>query len=152
MTQLGQGKNFTVSENVTLSSLNTANGIVQTDGSGNLSTSTAIPNGTTGTTQSDYDGSTKLATNAYVDSAALNVSSGLARGFIVSYSSTTNVGVSAGILEANGEIYTLSYDRLVRKIIVAIGFISLLGNEPSIKSDISVSAPSLALLRVLYAA
>lgn len=54
---------------LTLSGLNTANGIVQTDGSGGLSTSTGLPNGTTATTQSQGDNSTKLATTAYTDAA-----------------------------------------------------------------------------------
>lgn len=54
---------------MTLSGLNTVNGIVQTDGSGVLSTSTTLPNGTLATTQSASDNSTKLATTAYVEAA-----------------------------------------------------------------------------------
>ena len=49
--------------------LNTANGIVQTDISGNFSSSTSLPDGTTATTQSQGDSSTKLATTSYVDTA-----------------------------------------------------------------------------------
>jgi len=61
--------NLIVDTGVTISGLNTANGIVQTDGSGVLSTSVALPDGTTATTQSADDNSTKVATTAYVDAA-----------------------------------------------------------------------------------
>jgi len=47
--------------------LNTANGIVQTNSSGVFSSSTTLPDGTKGVTQTQGDGSTKLATTAYVD-------------------------------------------------------------------------------------
>jgi hypothetical protein len=70
--QLNQDLTNTASpifNNVTLSSLNTLDGIVTTNGSGVLSSSTDIPNGTTATTQSPLDGSTKLATTEYVDLA-----------------------------------------------------------------------------------
>jgi hypothetical protein len=53
----------------TLSSLNVLNGIIRTDGSGVLSSSTDLPDGTTGTTQSADDNSTKLSTTEYVDNA-----------------------------------------------------------------------------------
>jgi len=52
---------------LTLSSLNTANGIVQTDGSGVLSTSTDLPDGTTATTQPAGTSNTTIATTAYAD-------------------------------------------------------------------------------------
>lgn len=50
-------------------SLSVLNGIVQTNAIGLLSSSTSLPNGTTATTQTALDNSTKLATTAYVDSA-----------------------------------------------------------------------------------
>ena len=49
-----------------LSFLTTANGIVQTDATGLLSSSTVLPNGTTATTQTAGDNTTKLATTAFV--------------------------------------------------------------------------------------
>ena len=52
---------------LTLSALNVTNGIVQTNVSGVFSSSTTLPDGTTCTTQSDDDNSTKLATTAYAD-------------------------------------------------------------------------------------
>ncbi len=51
------------------SELALANGIVQIDTSGYLSSSITLPNGTLCTTQAASDNSTKLATTAYVDSA-----------------------------------------------------------------------------------
>jgi hypothetical protein len=49
--------------------LSTSNGIVTTSSAGLFATSTALPNGTTATTQAAADNSTKLATTAYVDTA-----------------------------------------------------------------------------------
>jgi hypothetical protein len=63
--------NSTITGTVTFSSLNTADGIVQTDGSGVLSSSVTLPDGTLATTQSPSDNSTKIATTAYVDAAVL---------------------------------------------------------------------------------
>lgn len=54
---------------LTLSGLSIANGIVQTNGSGVLSSSVTLPDGTLATTQAPLDNSTKLATTAYVDNA-----------------------------------------------------------------------------------
>lgn len=54
----------------TLSTLTVAGGIVQTDGAGVLSSSVTLPNGTLATTQTQDDNSTKVATTAYVDTAA----------------------------------------------------------------------------------
>lgn len=54
--------------NVTIPAFTTS-GIVLNNASGVLSTGTALPNGTTATTQSANDNSTKVATTAYVDSA-----------------------------------------------------------------------------------
>ena len=51
--------------------LNTVGGIIQTDGSGVLSTSVTLPDGTLATTQTPLDNSTKLATTAYADLAIL---------------------------------------------------------------------------------
>jgi hypothetical protein len=53
----------------TLSSLTTANGILRTDGAGLVTSSVDLPNGTTATTQTDGDNTTKLATTAFVQSA-----------------------------------------------------------------------------------
>lgn len=44
-------------------------GVLNSDASGNLTASTALPSGTTATTQSASDNSTKVATTAYVDAA-----------------------------------------------------------------------------------
>lgn len=63
------GAKLTVSTTLAAGSLNVANGIVQTSAAGLFSTSTALPNGTTATTQAASDNSTKVATTAYVDSA-----------------------------------------------------------------------------------
>ena len=65
------GAKLTILGTLGASSLNTANGIVQTSSTGLFSTSTALPNGTTATTQSTGDNSTKVATTAYVDTAVL---------------------------------------------------------------------------------
>src|ERR1700733_1315011 len=56
------------SGNVTIPAF-TASGIVFNNASGDLLSGTVLPNGTTATTQSSGDNSTKLATTAYVDSA-----------------------------------------------------------------------------------
>ena len=55
----------------TFPALNTAFGIVQTNGSGVFSSSITLPDGTLATTQSPLDNSTKLATTAYVDAAVV---------------------------------------------------------------------------------
>lgn len=55
---------------VTISDL-TISQLVLTDGSKKLVSGTALPNGTTGTTQSPGDASTKVATDSYVDAAVL---------------------------------------------------------------------------------
>jgi len=54
---------------IQFSALNTANGIVRTSGSGQFTTSTDLPDGTTATTQSPGDNTTKLATTAFVEAA-----------------------------------------------------------------------------------
>jgi len=59
----------TLNNLATLTNLPVANGIVQTDVSGNLSSSVTLPDGTLATTQPAFDGSTKLATTKYVDDA-----------------------------------------------------------------------------------
>lgn len=53
----------------TLSGLSTLNGIVTTNGSGVLSSSVTLPDGTLAITQSLGDNSTKLATTGYVDAS-----------------------------------------------------------------------------------
>jgi hypothetical protein len=66
----------------TVAGLATANSsLLVTDGSGVPSLSTAIPSGVTATTQSASDNSTKVATTAYVDSAAGSASVPLNFGF-----------------------------------------------------------------------
>lgn len=57
---------------LTISTLNTVNGIVQTNGSGVFSSSVTLPNGTLATTQSPGDNTTKVATTAFV-TAAVNI-------------------------------------------------------------------------------
>lgn len=67
-------------------------GIVTNNSSGVLSTSTALPSGTTATTQSAGDNSTKVATTAYVDGAvATTFVSGT---YTPTISNTTNVASS----------------------------------------------------------
>jgi len=56
---------------LTLSGLAVANGIVQTDGAGVLSSSVTLPDGTLATTQALSDSSTKLATTAFVQSLTM---------------------------------------------------------------------------------
>lgn len=53
----------------TLSSLTTANGILTTSAAGLVSSSTALPDGTTATTQTLGDNTTKVATTAFVQAA-----------------------------------------------------------------------------------
>ena len=61
----------TLSGTTTLSALTIANGILQTDVNGVLSSSITLPDGTLATTQSSNDNSTKLATTAYVENAVI---------------------------------------------------------------------------------
>lgn len=58
-----------VQNSVTFDDIKLANGIVTTDATGLLGSTTDLTDGTTATTQSAADNSTKLATTAYVDSA-----------------------------------------------------------------------------------
>jgi len=55
------------------SELTTANGLLRTDGSGNVTSSIDLPDGTTGTTQTAGDNSTKIATTAYIDGQKVSV-------------------------------------------------------------------------------
>lgn len=84
----------------------TASQLVATDASKNLTNVTALPNGTTATTQSAGDNSTKVATTAYVATAVAAVPSGLTVGTTTIASGTTTriLYDNAGVL---GE-YTLS--------------------------------------------
>jgi len=59
----------------------------------NLSGTPALPNGTTGTTQTALDNSTKLATTAYVDSAAPNAVFAFSTGLLTSLHITTGYAV-----------------------------------------------------------
>lgn len=67
------GTALTASGTITFSGLSVLDGIVTTNGTGVLASSTALPNGTTATTQSADDKSTKVATTAYVDNAYFTV-------------------------------------------------------------------------------
>lgn len=58
-----------VSGNLKVTELALANGIVQSDADGDLTSSVTLPDGTLATTQAQFDGSTKLATTAYCDTA-----------------------------------------------------------------------------------
>lgn len=61
--------NTLIAGSVTISPFSVA-GVVTNNSSGVLASATALPNGTTATTQSAADNSTKVATTAYVDRAA----------------------------------------------------------------------------------
>jgi hypothetical protein len=65
--------------------------VVSTTTSGVLTASSALPNGTTATTQSVSDNSTKVATTAYVDTAVFNGQAGLNVHASVVAASTTNI-------------------------------------------------------------
>lgn len=65
--------------------------VVSTTTSGVLTASSALPNGTTATTQSVSDNSTKVATTAYVDTAVFNGQAGLNVHAGVVAASTTNI-------------------------------------------------------------
>jgi hypothetical protein len=59
--------------NYIFSELTTANGILRVDGSGNMTASVTLPDGTLGTTQSAGDNTTKIATTAFVQGERRNV-------------------------------------------------------------------------------
>lgn len=65
--------------------------VVSTTTSGVLTASSALPNGTTATTQSSSDNSTKVATTAYVDTAVFNGQAGFNVHASVAVASTTNI-------------------------------------------------------------
>jgi len=68
LTTFLQGNN---DQTIVIPHYTTVNGLLYTDGSGNISQSTALPNGTTATTQAALSNDTKLATDAYTDNAIL---------------------------------------------------------------------------------
>ena len=111
MTQKGQGKGVVFEEDavfggsVTITDLALAGGIVRTDGAGIFSSSVTLPDGTLATTQTTKDNTTKIASTAYAD-----IRPGRREGFLVKYSSTTAVAITAGTIEANGKLYTLASD------------------------------------------
>ncbi len=65
--------------------------VVSTTTSGVLTASSALPNGTTATTQSSSDNSTKVATTAYVDTAVFNGQAGFNVHASVAAASTANI-------------------------------------------------------------
>jgi hypothetical protein len=83
----------------------------------NLSGTPVLPNGTTATTQSASDNSTKLATTAYVDGASANVNLGDGSdGALVFDGSTTVLGI---VPVAN--VYTLTKDLFATNLTVNNG-------------------------------
>lgn len=74
----------------------TANGLLYTDGSGNVTQSQTMPNGTLATTQAAADNSTKLATTAYVDRIAQ-----ISGSFSGAGTATTVFTVTIGSTQAN---------------------------------------------------
>jgi hypothetical protein len=78
--------------------------VVSTTTSGVLTASSALPNGTTATTQSTSDNSTKVATTAYVDTAVFNGQAGFNVHAAVVAASTTNITgtYTAGSADASG--------------------------------------------------
>ena len=80
-------------------------GVLQTDGSGNVTAGAALANGTTATTQSAGDNSTKVATTAYVDARSLSGT------YTPTTTNGTNVTTSNGITAYYtrvGDIVTVS--------------------------------------------
>ena len=77
------------------SELNTVGGILRTDGSGIVTSSTSLPDGTTATTQTPADNSTKLATTAYADAIVGGVSWGETRTNGTGIGLTHTIGDSA---------------------------------------------------------
>lgn len=67
----------------------TASSLVGTDGSKNLATITALPSGTTATTQAANDNSTKVATTAYVNGAGYFTLPALTSGSVLFSNGTT---------------------------------------------------------------
>lgn len=77
--------------------------VVSTTTAGVLTASSALPNGTTATTQSSSDNSTKVATTAYVDTAVFNGQAGFNVHAAVVAASTTNISgtYTAGTSDAS---------------------------------------------------
>ncbi|MFC1616791.1 DUF2793 domain-containing protein [Candidatus Margulisiibacteriota bacterium] len=99
----------------TLSGLSTANGIVQTDGSGVLSSSVTLPDGTLATTQTPLDNSTKLATTAYVDSAVSAENLWNRAGSVLSpYNANDRVSITHGVASYGVLVTTTSNSSSVR--------------------------------------
>jgi hypothetical protein len=78
--------------------------VVSTTASGVLTASSALPNGTTATTQPSGDSSTKVATTAYVDSAVITAAQGFNVHDGVSVATTTTLAAvyAAGSAGADG--------------------------------------------------
>jgi len=106
--------------NVKLNDLAVSNGIVQTNASGDLSSNTDLPNGTTGTTQAPTDNTTKLATTAFVQQEIIaaagiiaeNLTAQLGAGGVTSFTlSNTPVTPQYSQLYYNGikQIYGVNY-------------------------------------------
>lgn len=75
----------------------------------NLSGTPALPNGTTATTQSPADNSTKFATTAYVDQGTAFLTAQLANTFSASYSAQTLTGLSFSIQASKNYVITCDF-------------------------------------------
>ena len=85
--------------------LQTASQILQTDASKNVISSNTLPNGTTATTQSAADSSTKVATTAFVNGTALTLASGTTATTQSPGDNSTKVATTAFV---NGTALTLA--------------------------------------------
>ena len=90
----------------------TASGIVFNDASGDLSSGTALPNGTTATTQSSGDNSTKVATTAYVDNAT-GASGGMVLLATVDASNQASVSFGSSYITSTYNVYKILIDSLM---------------------------------------
>lgn len=83
----------------------TASQLVETDGSKNLVSATSLPNGVTATTQTGGDTSTKVATDAFVNTTALSLTTGTSAVTQTAGDATTKVATDAFV---NGTALTLA--------------------------------------------
>jgi hypothetical protein len=88
----------------------TTSGIVFNNASGVLSSGTALPNGTTATTQSSGDNSTKVATTAYVDAATGGGSSGMVLLATVNASGASSVVFNSTYITTTYNKYVIEFD------------------------------------------
>jgi len=91
--------------NVVLPELTTTNGILRTNGSGTISSSITLPDGTLATTQSPSDNSTKLATTAYADAASgVNYWTRTGGDTLEPLTANDNLDMGSGIITTTGQI------------------------------------------------